>query len=623
MTPENTFNSVGGDIQRSETLGYAGDSRTLPTGAPFADGSVNGDGLKPPKIGLEFDTRTNVDDNFEQTLDYCSDATTLVLNTRNDPKPGGNDEHAVQNVFWGNTTLDIPCRQDDATYDDNKHDADGPIQKWVFATGPPGGDISLGRPAIASDGTIYMSALDATLYALNPDGTEKWTFALGDNSTSAPGIDRTGGPADGTIYSDVSGNSLVAINPDGSEKWRAFVNSDIDSTPIVGPDGTIYFGTDFEQAIFAINPDGTEKWRFPTGGEVDSNAALSPDASVVYAVSDDSTLYAVNTSTGAEEWRFSPILAESTDITSSPTVNPNNGILYVGSDDHNLYALDPAARSASLPFPQPPNEWVYTTGADIESTAAVDVVNGTIYIGSDDNNLHAVNLDGTAKWQFTTGFEVLSSPIVGSDGTVFVGSRDFNIYAVNQNGTPRWQFLTLDNVEASPAIDASGTIYIGSTDNSFYAINRYAEPRNFRDESVEPKKLIISDDFTSVTFTTPAEWLKEGPWAVRMEVTRSNTADADGNFAYALKTWVEQCQFADCSDFLGLFFRDTLVEYNVAARPNKLEQSFKLSGADHDKFERFLFGFTTASQSGDTQQAIIRNFELSFSRSGDPEVTAD
>ena len=127
--PNNTVNSAGGDFQRSELLGYAGDSRTVADGSVNVDGT--GDGLLPPKLGVEFDTRTNFDSNFEQTLDYCSDATTLIPDTRNDPVlPGDVATHAVQNVFWGNTILNILCRQNDATYDDNKHGAVGPTQKW-------------------------------------------------------------------------------------------------------------------------------------------------------------------------------------------------------------------------------------------------------------------------------------------------------------------------------------------------------------------------------------------------------------------------------------------------------------------------------------------------------------
>jgi hypothetical protein len=166
-------------------------------------------------------------------------------------------------------------------------------------------------------------------------------------------------------------------------------------------------------------------------------------------------------------------------------------------------------------------------------------------------------------------------------------------------------------VKSSPAIGADGTIYVGSDDGYVYAINRFAEPRNYRDNSVETKKLVISDP----TNPAVAKWLTEGPWAVRMEVTReTRVTTIEGTDItegiYVLKTWIEKCD-GDCGDFLDSLFRDTRVEYDVAAR---LNQTIVLIETDHLNFERFLFGFTTAAKNGDTQQATIQNFELSFIR---------
>ena len=58
---------------------------------------------------------------------------------------------------------------------------------------------------------------------------------------------------------------------------------------------------------------------------------------------------------------------------------------------------------------------------------------GTIYVGGADNNLHALNPDGSLKWKFATGNWVESSPAVGANGTLYFGSDDGNVYAV---GTP-------------------------------------------------------------------------------------------------------------------------------------------------------------------------------------------
>jgi len=78
---------------------------------------------------------------------------------------------------------------------------------------------------------------------------------------------------------------------------------------------------------------------------------------------------------------------------------------------------------------------------------------------------------GTLKWKFETDDGVYSSPAIGSDGTIYIGSEDGNIYAINPDGSKKWAFLTGDFVESSPAIGSDGTIYVGSGDGNVYAIN--------------------------------------------------------------------------------------------------------------------------------------------------------
>jgi outer membrane protein assembly factor BamB len=226
---------------------------------------------------------------------------------------------------------------------------------WPFDAGA-GVPFSLGHPAIGSDRTIYFSALN-TVYARNPDGSEKWTEVLGArpgaDNVYMPSVDTVAGF--GFVYTDVPGNAIAALNPaNGNEVWRVSVNADFDSTPVVGPDGTIYLGTDDNNpALFAVTPaslSGSIKWEFPTGDEVDNIPALSPDGSVVYVVSNDGNLYAVDTaigpdpSTGDPLWSFA-IVTDTADspanVTSSPAVDPTTGNIYVGSDDTNVYALTP------------------------------------------------------------------------------------------------------------------------------------------------------------------------------------------------------------------------------------------------------------------------------------------
>ena len=120
---------------------------------------------------------------------------------------------------------------------------------------------------------------------------------------------------------------------------------------------------------------------------------------------------------------------------------------------------------------------------------------GTIYVGSEDYKLYAINPDGTEKWRFAAGRSVHSSPAIGVDGIIYVGAYDNNLYAIHSSSlgladspwpmfrkgikhtgnsgrvTEKWSLATGGYVKSSPAIRADGTIFVGSNDNNLYAIN--------------------------------------------------------------------------------------------------------------------------------------------------------
>lgn len=86
-------------------------------------------------------------------------------------------------------------------------------------------------------------------------------------------------------------------------------------------------------------------------------------------------------------------------------------------------------------------KWSYTTGGDVKSSPAIGA-DGTIYVGSCDDNLHAINADGSLQWSYTTGYYVKSSPAIGADGTIYVGSWDDDLYAINADGSLKWSYDT-------------------------------------------------------------------------------------------------------------------------------------------------------------------------------------
>ena len=114
-------------------------------------------------------------------------------------------------------------------------------------------------------------------------------------------------------------------------------------------------------------------------------------------------------------------------------------------------------------------KWKFKTENLIESSPAIGA-DGTVYVGSDDHCLYALNPNGRLKWKFKTGNDIHSSPAIGADGAVYVGSVDGYLYALNPDGSLKWKFKTGDRIFSSPAIGSDGAVYVGSNDHYLYAI---------------------------------------------------------------------------------------------------------------------------------------------------------
>ncbi|MCW4033837.1 MAG: PQQ-binding-like beta-propeller repeat protein [Candidatus Bathyarchaeota archaeon] len=241
--------------------------------------------------------------------------------------------------------------------------ADGNIE-WMF-------NVSTGMfnsPKIGADGTIYF-ADETTFFALNPDGTEKWSF---DTDYCWPWYTSLAIGADGTIYLLVD-YSLYAFNPDGTVEW-SFEVDNYSSATAVGADGTIYIVLNADK-LYAVNPDGTEKW------------VVDSDEFFFVAVGADDTVYTTGkmgvrafSSDGVELWHF--VLGEY-DAPSPPVIGADGTLYFVATDD---------------------NKFVY-----------------------------ALNPDGTEKWSYPTEYNNAGCPTIGSDGTLYAPSGNWpgsKLYAI-------------------------------------------------------------------------------------------------------------------------------------------------------------------------------------------------
>ena len=203
--------------------------------------------------------------------------------------------------------------------------------------------------------------------------------------------------------------------------------------------------------------DGSLEWMVTLQGFASSSPALSPDGGTVYIGVETATagrIIAVNAN-GSVKWS----LVRPDWVDSSPAVAPD-GTVYVGSSDGRLYALNPATGAI---------KWEVNTRTFVTSSPAIGA-DGTVYFGAGDARLHAVGSNGVERWTFPTGDWVDSSPAIGVDGTLYFGSRDKHVYAVTPDGVEKWRFATGGRVDSSPAIGVDGTIYVGSADQRLYAL---------------------------------------------------------------------------------------------------------------------------------------------------------
>jgi len=158
------------------------------------------------------------------------------------------------------------------------------------------------------------------------------------------------------------------------------------------------------------------------------------------------------------------------DVISSPAVA--NGTVYVGSGDGQLYALQLATGD---------RKWRYDAGSAVGSSPAVG--GGLVYATARDGSIFAVDAStGTRRWRLTTrpdlplpwghesGDYFLSSPAY-VDGTIVVGAGDGGVYALDAaTGKQRWRAQTEGRVRASPAV-ANGRVYAASFDGRVYCFD--------------------------------------------------------------------------------------------------------------------------------------------------------
>jgi outer membrane protein assembly factor BamB len=323
----------------------------------------------------------------------------------------------------------------------------------------------------------------------------KWKFETNGEIDSSPAV----GP-DGTVYVGSDDGNLYAVDPEtGLEKWRFSTGGEIQSSPAVGPDGTIFFGS-VDNTFYAVKPNGTLKWSYNIGNFVFSSPAIGSEGRVVFVGASDNNVYAFNASSGTLKWKVT------TDgkIVSSPAVGYDGleNVVYVGSLDRHVYAL--SANNGRL-------KWKFNTNTEVYGSPAVGP-NGNIYVGecrigdalSYNYKLFCLNVDGSKFWEFDGGTGFYSSPSIGPEGIIYIGSWDGTFYAIKADGNKLWSVQTNPprSINSSPAVGFSGrypVLYVGAKDGNFYA---FQSPEV--EEGIDQRQDWIFETGDDILYSSPA-----------------------------------------------------------------------------------------------------------------------
>jgi hypothetical protein len=250
-----------------------------------------------------------------------------------------------------------------------------------------------------------------------------------------------------------------SVNAEDMMLWEHDAFGAIYSTPVEGPDGIVYVGSN-DGRLLALHDDGSEKWAFRTGAPIYSSVALGNDGALAFG-SFDRHLYVLNMD-GSLRWKF----AADHFIRTSPVFG-EEGEVYFGSLDGSFYALDNAGELI----------WKFNTGSPISSSPVIGS-QGNIYFGANNGLLYALSKSGEQLWTFASGGPIFAAPAIRGNLVAF-GSYDRKLYILDNQGNFLSSFATEGVIRTSPVIDENDVIMFGSEDFKLYAVEKIGNNRWF------------------------------------------------------------------------------------------------------------------------------------------------
>lgn len=312
--------------------------------------------------------------------------------------------------------------------------------------------------------TIYVGSSDNNLYAINPDGTIKWSFPTEGAVTSTPAVGWNR-----KIYFGSQDYFVYALHSDGSLYWSYETGGPIDSSPVIA-DNKVYI-TSMDEKLYAFKLNGELLWATPSlqYGINFSSPAISSEGNIVVGSLGNAGAWSsgkihIRFPNGSEKCSYDTYFYKGNGIRSSPSIDGEGNIFFGTYDDWfwgpgGFYVLD---QSCQLQC--------YVHDIDHYQSSPAISEDGNIYLGTN-QGLRAMNSDCSTDWIYPTGRISYSTPAIGADGIIYVGDDQGVFSAINPNGTLKWSYQT-DGPLGSPSIGRDGAVYVGAANGSLYAFRK-------------------------------------------------------------------------------------------------------------------------------------------------------
>jgi eukaryotic-like serine/threonine-protein kinase len=280
-------------------------------------------------------------------------------------------------------------------------------------------------PSIDNRNVVYIGSDDDHLRALHgANGSMLWSAHLGRSVESSPCLTPDGSRV--VVGSD-NGSVYWVDAETGNVTWRIHVTTSgvVDSSPVVSAEGVVFVGA-YPGNLYALtNISLNPVWNYTFGQPVASSPALDERNHVVVVGCYDGAVYALDSASGLLQWQYVTNAA----IVSSPTIDVSRSLVYVGSFDMFLYALNESTGDVV---------WKFNASNSISSSPALSV-DGIVIFGDDSGCVHGLNATtGLPLWKYaTSNLGEYSSPLIDGNGTVYVGTEDGHVIALEALGLVR------------------------------------------------------------------------------------------------------------------------------------------------------------------------------------------